>query len=115
MRKNKITKGSGNVFADIGLPDSEQCLKKAKLVGELIAVIERLKLTQAEAAKILHVDQPRVSDLMRGRFYRFSLAKLIDFLDALGKRVVLTIEDKARGSMDLPYRAATRRATARGA
>lgn len=93
MAKSKIIKGSGNVFADLGLPNPEQCLEKAKLVSEIREIIKVKKLTQAKVAKILGVDQPRVSDLMSGHFYRFSLSKLVAFLEALGKRVIVSFED----------------------
>ena len=91
--KHEITKGSGNVFADIGLPRPEEHLEKAKLGCELIRIIKKRKLTQARAAKILGVDQAKISALMNGRFYGFSVSRLIKFLNAFGKHVRFLIED----------------------
>lgn len=83
MKKVKFEKGSSNVFADLGLPDSEQELLKARLTYEIYQIIERRKLTQQEAAKILGVSQSYVSDLKRNRCGRFSVGKLFQFLNAL--------------------------------
>ena len=92
--KHKVTEGSGNVFADLCLPNPERCLEKAEIVYQISEIIKNRGLTQAEAAKILGVDQPQVSALMRGRFYRFSLERLLRFMDALGKRIKYSFEDK---------------------
>jgi predicted XRE-type DNA-binding protein len=92
--KNTITKGSGNVFEDIGLPNPEESLEKAKLGCELIRIIKKRRLTQAQAAEILNTDQAKVSSLMNGRFQGFSLSRLIRFLDAFGKHVSFLIEEK---------------------
>jgi predicted XRE-type DNA-binding protein len=118
MSKSKIIQGSGNVFADIGLPNPEKCLEKANLVSEIISIIKKKRITQIEVAKILGVSQPRVSDLMSGHFYRFSLSKLVDFLDALGKRVSFTIHDKAEPDVQSnfsPNISSGKRVSARGA
>ena len=61
-----IRPSSGNVFEDLGLPDSGQALVKAELAARIADAIEKRHLTQAAAAKILEIDQPSVSDLMRG-------------------------------------------------
>jgi predicted XRE-type DNA-binding protein len=92
--KTKITPSSGNVFADLGLPNSEKCLEKADIVIQIVQIIKQRKLTQVETAKLLGIDQPQVSALMRGRFYRFSLERLLKFMDALGKRIRYSFEDK---------------------
>lgn len=92
--KHKVTPSSGNVFADIGLSKPEKCLEKADIVIQIVQIIKERKLTQAEAAKLLGIDQPQVSALMRGRFYRFSLERLLKFMDALGKRIRYSFEDK---------------------
>ncbi len=92
--KTKVIPSSGNVFADLGLPNPEKCLEKADIVIQIVKIIKQRKLTQAEAAKLLGIDQPQVSALMRGKFYRFSLERLLKFMDALGKRIRYTFEDK---------------------
>ena len=93
MKKSTI-EGSGNVFADLGLPNADTCLEKADIVYQINKIIRQRNLTQVEAAKILGIDQPQVSALLNGRFYRFSLERLLRFMNALGKRLVYSFEDK---------------------
>jgi len=88
--------GSGNVFADLAVPDSEQCLEKAKLVRRIADIIAERKLTQARAAAILGVDQPKVSALVRGKFEGFSIDRLLRFLNALGRDVEIVISPDRR-------------------
>ena len=85
-RRIKIEEGSGNVYADIGLPNPEEALAKADLAREIIRIISERRLTQLEAGKLLGIGQPRVSQLMRGRLSDFSLERLIEFAKTL-KRV----------------------------
>ncbi len=98
MRKRRIEYevGSGNVFKDLGLKDSEELLAKAKLASRIIDVIEARKLTQVAAAKILAVDQPKVSLIYRGRLEDFSIERLMRFLTALGHDLRITVEAKTR-------------------
>ncbi len=117
--KKKFVEGSGNVFADLGLPNPETCLEKSKIVYEITQIIKQRKLTQAEAAKILGIDQPQVSALMRGKFYKFSLERLLRFMAALGKRIRYVFEDKEEQTSasgdHTSYNATTRRVAARRA
>ena len=64
--KRDYVVGSGNVFADLRVPHPEEALAKAELAHKLTKLIERRRLTQAEAAELLKVDQPKVSALRRG-------------------------------------------------
>jgi predicted XRE-type DNA-binding protein len=89
----KIERGSGNVFAELGLPDAEELLAKAELAHEICMLIEDAGLTQAQAAKRLGIDQPKVSMLMRGRLKDFSTERLMRFLIMLGRDVVIGIRD----------------------
>ena len=82
---------SGNVFADLGLPDAPELHAKADLAYEISRTIDQQGLTQAEAAEILGVDQPKVSALVRGRLEGFSLERLYRFLNALGKDVEIVV------------------------
>ncbi len=86
-----IEKSGGNVFADIGFPDFEA--EKLRIMAELVIHIERFietgRLTQAQAAKRLGVSQPRISDLLRGRFHLFSIDSLVEMLTHAGIRVTL--------------------------
>ncbi len=91
--KLKMVRSSGNVFRDVGLPEDEAEHLKVR-ADLLIQIQERLKargLTQTEAAKLLGVTQPRVSDLVRGRIDLFSVDSLIDMLARLGVRVKVVV------------------------
>jgi predicted XRE-type DNA-binding protein len=87
---------SGNVFADLGLPHSEQELLKAKLTLQIYRLVKRRDLTQAEAGKILGIGQPHVSLLMRNRSGSFSVERLLDFLTALGQDVEISVRPASR-------------------
>src|SRR6516165_5453141 len=86
-----IERSSGNVFADLGLKNPEELLAKAELVQRISDIIAERKLTQARAAKILGVDQPKVSALLRGKLEGFSTDRLFRFLNALGLDVEIVI------------------------
>lgn len=86
--------GSGNVFADIGLPDPEQHLVKAKLVMKIDAVLTKRGLTQTEAAKLLGIKQPDVSRMLRGDFRQFSVERLMRFLVALDHDVEIVVKPR---------------------
>jgi len=89
--KSQVIRSSGNVFADLGLPDADQLLAKADLALEISRVIEERNLTQAEAAEIIGVDQPKVSALVRGRLDGFSMERLYRYLNALGRDVEIIV------------------------
>ena len=90
------TVSSGNVFADLGLPNADELLAKSTLVIQITRLIEARGLTQAEAAEVLGVDQPKVSALVRGRLTGFSMERLCRFLNALGSDVDIVVRPKAR-------------------
>jgi predicted XRE-type DNA-binding protein len=90
----KVTSSSGNVFADLGLANSDELLIKAELVRQISNLIDATKLTQAEAAKILGIDQPKVSALLNGRLSGFSTDRLFRFLNALGSDVEIRVIPK---------------------
>jgi predicted XRE-type DNA-binding protein len=94
----RVERGSGNVFADLGLPNPDLALAKAELVRRIRALIGERKLTQSEAAGLLGLDQPKVSALVRGRVQGYSIDRLFRLLNALGQRVEITIRPKARGA-----------------
>lgn len=97
-RSTKLTPSSGNVFRDVGFPDeqAEHLLIRSDLMIQVQKSIAAKGLKQAEAAKVLHVSQPRVSDLLRGRIDLFSTDTLIDMLARLGVGVRLVMKPKAR-------------------
>jgi predicted XRE-type DNA-binding protein len=92
----RYTESSGNVFADLGLPDADELLAKADLAIQISRIIEERELTQAEAAELLGVDQPKVSALVRGRLEGFSIERLTRFLNALGQDVEIVVRPKPR-------------------
>ena len=89
---NRVTPSSGNVFADMGLEDADELLIKADLAISITAIIKQRGLNQSAAAKVLGIDQPKVSRLVRGDLYGFSIDQLIRLLGALGQKVRFTIE-----------------------
>jgi len=91
-----VTAGSGNVFADMGMPEPEEELTKAQLASYVRQVIKRQRLTQVAAAALMGIDQPKVSALLNGRLANFSSERLIRLLTALGQDVDITIRAKPR-------------------
>ena len=102
-KKPSITESSGNVFADLGLPNADQELMKARLTLQIYRIIQDRGLTQTEAGKILGIPQPQVSALARNRSGNFSVGRLIDFLTALGHDVKITVTParKQHGQMSV--------------
>ena len=90
-RGARVTEGSGNVFADLGLPNPEQELLKAQLTLQIYTILKDSGMTQVEIAKILAVHQPQVSLLMRNRAGNFSVGRLMEFLTALRQDVEITV------------------------
>jgi len=90
-KKLEYEMGSENVFADLGLPDPEERLTKAMLAIRIAELIEERGLTQMQAAARLGIDQPKISNLLRGRLRGFSTDRLMSFLNALDCDVIITI------------------------
>jgi predicted XRE-type DNA-binding protein len=86
-----VERSSGNVFEDIGLAESAELLVKSEIAARIAVIIEKRGLTQAKAAEVLGMDQPSVSDLVRGRLRGFSSDRLFRFLNALGQDVKIVI------------------------
>jgi predicted XRE-type DNA-binding protein len=91
-----VTESSGNVFADMGLPEAEEELTKAQLASHIREAIKRRRLTQAAAAALMGVDQPKVSALLNGRLANFSSERLMRLLTAIGQDVEITVRAKPR-------------------
>ena len=92
--------GSGNVFADLGLPDAEECLSRAKIGFHVYELLKDRKLKQREIAELLGVKQPEVSHLMNGHFNRFTTDRLLQFLRRLDRKVTIRITPHKPGE---PY------------
>ena len=96
MPNREFTRSSGNVFADLNLPQADDVLAKAELAAKIIAEIQRRRLTQSQAAAILGIDQPKVSALKQGKPAGFSIERLIRLLLRLGRDVEITVKAKSR-------------------
>ena len=102
MKKQRIVRGvtveqgSGNVYTDLGYPDSESMLVKAQLVAKIAEIVQRRALTQARTAEILGLTQPKVSALLKGRFRGVSEHRLLECLTRLGRDVHIVIKPTPR-------------------
>lgn len=92
----EVQEGSGNVFADLGLPDAEERLAKAELALRIAEAIRTRKLTQITAAQLFKIDQPKVSRLLRGQLSGFSTERLMHFLTLLGRDVDIVVRHVPR-------------------
>jgi predicted XRE-type DNA-binding protein len=91
-----IIRGTENVFADLGYPDAAERQAKLRLAYALNQVLEQRKLSQAEAAKVLGVTQPKVSALRHYKLAGFSVERLMTLLTALDRDVEIVIKRKPR-------------------
>ncbi|HLK13413.1 MAG TPA: helix-turn-helix transcriptional regulator [Fimbriimonadaceae bacterium] len=108
MSEATVSYGSGNVFADLVLPNPEERLGKAKLAVAIMDAIKSRGLTQTEAAKLLGIDQPKVSKIHRGRLSEFSTERLLGYLIHLGLDVDIVIhksvtKDQRVGAINVAY------------
>jgi predicted XRE-type DNA-binding protein len=106
------TVSSGNVFADLGLPDADELLVKAELVLQISRILEDRDLTQMQAADVLSIDQPKVSALLGGHLRGFSVERLTRFLNALGQDVEIVVRPKPRAERHGRTRVIARRRSA---
>lgn len=91
-----VTEGSGNVFTDLGVAQPDEARAKAGLAHQIASIISHSGMTQAEAAKVLGLDQPKVSALIRGRLGGFSAERLMKLLNALGRDVEIVVKRHRR-------------------
>ncbi|MFT4101660.1 MAG: helix-turn-helix transcriptional regulator [Burkholderiaceae bacterium] len=87
----EVEASSGNVFADLGLPDADKLKIKSGLTVEIVKAIRERGLTQAEAARRMGLTQPKVSALLHGKFSNFSERKLMDCLTRLGYDIEIRV------------------------
>ena len=95
-RSDTVTRGTRNVFADLGFPDAAERQAKLRLAYALNQVLEARKLSQADAAKALSVTQPKVSALRNYKLAGFSVERLMNLLTALDQDVEIVIRRKPR-------------------
>lgn len=93
-KKNEYIKSSGNIFADFGFENPEECLAKVDLAIQINNLIKQKALTQKAAAEILAIDQPKISALNKGKLSGFSLERLFRFLNFLGQDITIKVTPK---------------------
>ncbi len=93
-RRIKMEVGSGNIFADLGLPDAEELLLKAQIVVTLRRLIKARNLTQTAAAKRIGIGQPDLSNVMRGRYRGYSAERLMRMLTAFDQDIDITVRPR---------------------
>jgi len=91
-----VTPSSGNVFADIGLPEPEEELAKAQLASRIRQIVRSSRFTQVAAAAVMCIDQSKVSALLSGRLTNFSSERLMRLLTRLGQDVEILVKSKPR-------------------
>ncbi len=96
-RSVKIERSSGNVFKDLGFSDAEveSLLIRCDLMIEIEKIIKAQGWTQSEAASMLGIVQPRISELVHGKIDRFTVDTLLQYLSMLGKKVTFSVRNKA--------------------
>jgi predicted XRE-type DNA-binding protein len=94
-RKTEIEEGSGNVFADLGLPEPDDLLLKSQIVAELHRLVRERELTQTEAAKLMGITQPDLSKLLRGDLRGYSVERLVRMLTAFDRDVEIVVKPRA--------------------
>lgn len=103
---SEIERGSTNVYADLGMPNAEEMLVKAQLATKIGAIIRRRKLTQVEAAQLLGIPQPKLSNMLRGQFRGISEAKMLECLTRLGRNVRIVVSparSRAAGHVSVEF------------
>jgi len=100
----EFEEGSGNIFADLGLADSDELYARAQIGIYVFKILKEEKLKQREIASVLGIAQPDVSHLMNGHFSRFTTDKLLDFLKRLDRKVTIEVSRHRKGE---PYQQVT--------
>ena len=95
-RRLEITRSSANVFADLGFADADERQTKVRLAMAINDILQRRGLSQAKAAELLGINQPKISALSKYRMEGFSVERLMRFLTSLNQDVEIVIRDKPR-------------------
>jgi predicted XRE-type DNA-binding protein len=98
-KEKTVTRSGGNIFADLGLPDADEHLLKARVAVFIAAVIKQRALTQTAAGRVMGIEQPDVSKLLSGRIEGFSLARLLSFARSLGSDVEIKVKSPNKGGV----------------
>jgi predicted XRE-type DNA-binding protein len=94
----EIEESSGNVYADLGVTDAGEMLVKAQLATKIGEIIKRRHLTQIQAAEVLGMTQPKLSNMLRGQFRGISESKMLDCLARLGRDVKIVVGPARRSA-----------------
>jgi len=105
-KRIRVEEESGNVFADIGLANPEEALAKAEIARQVNRILAARGLNQVQAAALLRIAQPRVSDLVRGRLGKFSLEKLLQFARLTGIDVEIRMKPSSKPGLKVKTTAA---------
>jgi predicted XRE-type DNA-binding protein len=100
VRAVEVEMGTGNVYADLRYDDADEMLIKAQLVGKMAEIIKRKGITQTAAAALLGMAQPKLSNLLQGRFRGFSERRLMDCLTKLGRDIQIVVKATPRSRRD---------------
>lgn len=92
----EIEEGTGNVYEDLGHADSNEMLVKAQLAAKIGEIIKARHLTQVQASEILGLSQPKLSEMLRGKFRGISEAKMMECLSRLGRDVQIIVKSAPR-------------------
>ena len=103
----RVQASSGNVFADLGLENPDELLVKAELARKISKIITQQKMSQAEVAELLGVDQPKISALINGKLSGFSTVRLFRFLNAMGRDVEIVVKNKPQSRSQAQTRVVT--------
>ena len=96
MNKEKVHRGSDNVFADLGVAHPERVMARAQIMSRITEIIKERGLTQQKAAKLLGIPQSKISCLVNGKLSMFSLDFLFEILNALDRDVEIIIKPKTK-------------------
>ena len=91
-----VTQGCGNVYEDLGLPDAKEMLMKAQLALSIARIIKSRGLSQVKAAQIMGLSQPKLSDMINGKFRGISEAKMLECITRLGRDIQIVISPGTR-------------------
>jgi len=94
-----IEPGSNNPYADLGRPDADEMRVKAELAHQIAQIIKSRHLTQQRAAELLGMPQPKLSEMLRGKFRGISQAKMMECLNRLGRDVEIVVKKASRHSL----------------
>ena len=96
---NEVVKGFSNIYEDLGLPNAAEMQVKATLAAKIGEIIKQRHLTQAQAAEILFMHQPKLSGMLRGQFRGISEAKMLECLNRLGRDVQIVVRKPSRSKV----------------